>query len=454
MELHLDGVAQLRILIQHFMVHGVAVDDNAAQIPDGIQGAGLAGTRTAGNADNHLFLIRRNGLEACRLFQAVADGQSQPLTVRTLGIDLLNILAVKGAEGVKHPLGLNPLVPAGAEALHRLPVEPVSKLIEADHAVSGLCQLLNGAGRRLRRAGNHSHRRFRRIMAVLHAGGLGLFAILEGFGHSLVHRQGADHLLQRLQRHPAGSEQAGWVAGQIHNGGLHAHLTGAAVHHGVDLALHVLHHVRCGGAAGTAGGIGAGRGHRNACLPDDGQRYLMVRAADTHGVQSRCGGVRHDGLPLQDHGQRTGPEFPGQRIRQRRHVLTVPGQPLGSRNMDDERVVLRTALGLEDLVNSLCVQCISTQTVDRFRGNSHQSPLPQDVCRCGDLILDDLLLTLGVPQVKISCMHHFSPRIILYSTPPGVCSQNMLTLLPVPVSASLPDPPSPAHRSARPVRRP
>ena len=180
----------------------------------------------------------------------------------------------------------------------------------------------------------------------------------------------------------------------------------------------------------------------------------MVRTADAHGVQSRRGGVRHDGFPFQDHGQRTGPEFPGQRIRQRWHVLAVPGQPLRSRNMDDERVVLRTALGLEDLVNSLCVQCISAQTVDRFRGNSHQSPLPQDVCRCGDLILDDLLLTLGVPQVKISCMHYFSPRIILYSTPPGVCSQNMLTLLPVPVSASLPDPPSPARRSARPVRRP
>ena len=107
----------------------------------------------------------------------------------------------------------------------------------------------------------------------------------------------------------------------------------------------------------------------------DGQRYLMVRAPDTHGVQSRRGGIRHDGLPLQDHGQRTGPEFPGQRIRQRRHVLTVPGQPLRSRNMDDERVVLRTALGLKDLVDSLCVQCVGTQAVDRFRGNSHQSPL-------------------------------------------------------------------------------
>ena len=29
--------------------------------------------------------------------------------------------------------------------------------------------------------------------------------------------------------------------------------------------------------------------------------------------------------------------------------VAVPGQPLGSRNMDDERVVLRTALGLKDL---------------------------------------------------------------------------------------------------------
>ena len=444
MELHLDGVAQLRVLIQHFMVHGVAVDDNAAQIPDGIQGAGLAGTRTAGNADNHLFLIRRNGLEACRLFQAVADGQSQPLTVRTLGIDLLNILAVKGAEGVKHPLGLNPLVPAGAEALHRLLVEPVGKLIEADHAVSGLCQLLNGAGRRLRRAGNHSHRRFRRIMAVLHAGGLGLFAILEGFGHSLVHRQGADHLLQRLQRHPAGSEQAGRVAGQIHNGGLHAHLTGAAVHHGVDLALHVLQTVCRAGAAGTAGGVGAGGRNGYPRLPDNSQRHLMIRAADANGVQSGSGGVRHHLFPLQDHGQRAGPELPGQRVRQRRHILAVPGQPLGTRHMDDEGVVLRTALGLENLMNRSLVQRVGAQTVNRLRGDGYQSSLPQNIRRRRDLILDDLLLALGIPQVKISRMH---PIRLTYLSPgrPG--------LFPFPVPASV-FPPSPAHRSAHPDRRP
>ena len=436
------------------MVHLVAVDDPAAQIPDGLQRAGLTGAGTAGDANDHPLLSSGDGLEARRLLQPVADSKAKALTVRALGIDLSRVLAVKGPQSVKHPLGLDPLILTGSQTFHFLFFEQLREFIKADDTVTGLHHLQNGPGRSFRRAGDNSHRSLGGIMAILHTGSLGLLPVLQPLCYGLIHRHGADDLFQCLQRQSAGSQQTGRCAGQIQNGRLHAHLTGAAVHHGVDLALHVLHHVCRSGAAGTAGGIGAGRGHGNACLPDDGQRYLMVRAPDTHGVQSRCGGIRHDGLPLQDHGQRTGPEFPGQRIRQRRHVLTVPGQPLRSRNMDDERVVLRTALGLKDLVDSLCVQCVGTQAVDRFRGNSHQSPLPQDVCRCGDLILDDLLLTLGVPQVKISCMHHFSPRIILYSTPPGVCSQSMLTLLPVPVSASLPDPPSPARRSARPARRP
>ena len=77
------------------MVHLVAVDDPAAQIPDGLQRAGLTGAGTAGDADDHPLLSSGDGLEARRLLQPVADGKAKALTVRALGIDLSRVLAVR-----------------------------------------------------------------------------------------------------------------------------------------------------------------------------------------------------------------------------------------------------------------------------------------------------------------------------------------------------------------------
>ena len=133
----------------------------------------------------------------------------------------------------------------------------------------------------------------------------------------------------------------------------------------------------------------------------------MVRAADAHGVQPGGGGVRHHLFPLQNHGQRPRPELPGQGVCQGRHILAVPGQPLGARHMDDEGVVLGTALCLKDLMDRFLVQGVGSQAVNGFRGDGYQPSLPQNIRRCGDLIFNDLLLTLGIPQVKISCVHPF-----------------------------------------------
>ena len=45
--------------------------------------------------------------------------------------------------------------------------------------------------------------------------------------------------------------------------------------------------------------------------------------------------------------------------------------------MDDEGIVLGTALGFKDPQNGVGVQSVGRQTVDRFGGDAHHLPLPQ-----------------------------------------------------------------------------
>ena len=404
-----DLIPQGGAVLQHLMVQPVAVHHLSPQGLDGPQGAGLARAGAAGEAQHHLLAVRLHHVEAGGLFQPVADGQPQPPVVRALGVDLRHVAGVKGPQGVKHPLGLGQLVPRGAQGVDLLSAEQIRELVKADDTGGGSHPPQDLLGGLLRRAGDDGDRRLGGIVAVFHAGGLGLLPLRQSAVDGLVHIDLADEPLQVLHGQPAGPQQPGRVAGQVQDGGLHPHRAGAAVHHAVDAAVHVLQHVLGRGAAGPAGQVGAGRRDGDARLPDDGQGHRVVGAAHRHRVQPGGGLIGDDGPPLQDHGQRAGPELPRQHIGQGRHVGTVPGQPLGAGDMDDEGIVLGPALGLEDPLHRGAVQGVGPQAVHRLRGDAHQAAVPQDLGRCGDLVLDLLLLALGVPQVKISCLHISSP---------------------------------------------
>ena len=226
-------------------------------------------------------------MEARGLFQPVAHSQSQSPAVGALGQDLRHIAVIKGPQGVEHPLGLGQLIVAGAQRVDLLRGKQMGELVKADDAGGRARPPGNLPGRGLRGAGEHRYRRLGRVVAVLHAGGLGLLTRLQGADHRLVHGDGANQLLQGFQRQSAGTQQPGRVAGQVQNGRLHAHGTRAAVHHALDLAVHILQHVLGGGAAGPAGGVGAGRRHGDTRLPDDGQGDGVVGTAHGHRVQSR-----------------------------------------------------------------------------------------------------------------------------------------------------------------------
>ena len=397
------------------MIYSVAVDDRAAHLADHLQHAGLAGTGTTGDTQHHLMAVRLDHMEAGGFLQAVGNSQTQSLIIRTLGIDLSDILtAVKITQSVKHTLGLSLLVLCRAQRPDLTAAEQMGKLVEADNAGS----LRNTLEDLLRRSAGRTihcdHRCLGGIVTVLHTGCLGLLPFCQRSGNSFINGNRTDQLLDLLHGQSAGTQESGRIAGQIQDRGLHAHRTGTTVHHALDLAVHVLHDVFCRGAAGTTGGIGTGSRNGHARLADDGQSDRMVGAADCHRVQTGCDHIGHLALALEDHGQGAGPELAGQNVGQRRHIGTVTGQPLGARQMEDQGVVLRTALCLEDPLHCCLIQTVGGKAVNRLRGNTHQTAFPQDLC-CGiDLIPYFFLLTLDIPQVIINRLHHNCVRLYLY----------------------------------------
>ncbi len=58
--------------------------------------------------------------------------------------------------------------------------------------------------------------------------------------------------------------------------------------------------------------------------------------------------------------------------------MAVPGQPRGVGDVEDQGVVLRTALGLENMPYRFRVEAVGPQAVDRFRGDAQQAAVPED----------------------------------------------------------------------------
>ena len=203
--------------------------------------------------------------------------------------------------------------------------------------------------------------------------------------------------LQRLKRQSARTKKPRRRARQVDDRRFHADRAWPAVEHPLDLAVHVLDHVRDARRAGTARGI-AGRGRDgHVRRGDDCAGNGVVRAADADCLQSARRAQRHDGLPGQNHRERPRPEFFCQRIRLRRDIFAVPRKPRTVGHMDDERVILRTALGQKNAQHRVLVQRVRAEAVDRLRRDRQQPAVPDDL-RSGLNIL-----FCGV--TKIDCFH-------------------------------------------------
>ena len=318
-------------------------------------------------------------MEAGGLFQPVADGEAKSRAVGTLRPDGGHVRRVEGAQRIKNVLRLRELVAARAEPVNDVSREERRELVEADHAVPRADLGKQPPRARTGRAGDDRDGRLRRIMAVLHARCAGPLPRRHLLRDRLIHRHLAEHGAQLLERQPARAQQARRRTGQVDDGRFHAHTAGAAVHHAVDPAVHVLADVRGGRTARAARGVGARRGDRNAGGRDDRTRHRVIGAAHPDGVQPAGGDERHAVRLRQYHRQRPGPEAPGKAVRRLRHILAVAREPARVWDMQDERVILRAALGLKNVPHGVRVQSVRAEAVDRLGRDGEQPAAAQNV---------------------------------------------------------------------------
>jgi hypothetical protein len=167
-----------------------------------------------------------------------------------------------------------------------------------------------------------------------------------------------------------------WAASrrtEVEHGAFDAHLDRARIENKVDPPVEVRQHVVCRGRADPARAIGAGRSDR-AC--DRGQECpgrRMARHAHRHGIEpGGCGGGDAGGAPeRQDEGQRARPERYGEPLRA--SVEDGEGGSLGEPgDVQDQRVVRRPALRLEDPGDRCGVGGEGTQAIDRLGGERHE----------------------------------------------------------------------------------
>ena len=205
-------------------------------------------------------------------------------------------------------------------------------------------------------------------MLVFHAGGADNGIICDLPQHGAVNVDLAEHLPKLLGGDTARAQQPRALTRQVDYGRFHADAAGTAVDHRVDLSVRavIVQDVLRGGGGGLAGEVCRRCGNGNAGLPNQLTRHRRLRAADGNGVQI-CGGAAGNAVPdRQDHRQRSGPKFFRQMPRTVRNIVTVTRQLGRLGDMDDERVILRTPLGFENLRDRSLVRCVCAQTVDRL----------------------------------------------------------------------------------------
>ena len=329
-------------------------------------------------------------MKASRLSQPVPGGHVDAAPGGAAGEDPLDFAVVQLSQGGEKSGGEGGgvrLGPVGGGVQIRVEGQ---LLREAEHRVPGSEAGANIRGGGLAAALHNEHLRRRGVVLVFHARGPDHGVRGDFPGDSPVDDQHPQQLPQGLGADAAGPQQPGGGTCQVHDGGLHPHPAGAAVHNGVDFSVHVVQDVGRRGGGGLAGGVGGGSRDGNPRQPDDLPGGVVVGAADAYGVQPGGGGFGHELLHRQDHGEGPRPEALRQQQGALRHFPAEVGKLAGVVDVQDQGIVLGPPLCRKDFFDRLRVQPVGPQAVDGFRGNAHQAaPLYnggsgfQIVFRCG-----------------------------------------------------------------------
>ena len=248
-----------------------------------------------------------------------------------------------------------------------------------------------------RRADRYNHLRIGRVVAVLHAGGGGLLALLKRTEHRGRNVHLAYYRFEHLARDAAGTQYGG-LADEGEHRRFHPHGAGAAVQNDVDAAVHILKNVLRGGGAGAARKIGRGRRDGHSRRPYESQRRLVLGHTDGDGRKTRRDLVGHYIAPQKYQREGPGPERVHEALRVIRHVAPKLLHVGLFGDVQYERIVLRAALGFEYPFNGLAVKPVRAQTVNGLR-RERDEPARADHPR--GVIGAVFLLSFGVEDLGV-----------------------------------------------------
>ena len=232
----------------------------------------------------------------------------------------------------------------------------------------------------------------RGVVGLEHAGGAGSSRL----GHGVVGDRdaglAAQHVGEPLQAHPAEAQHDRLVEGAVDDGGLHPDVARAPVQHEVDVVAQVGADVVGRRRAHPTEAVGGRRRHTDGSVgppcgegPQQGPGDRVVGHAEADRGTPPGDGIGHGGCPFEQQRQRSGPERVGQEAGGGRDVdgPLIDRRRIG--DVDDQRVIGRSALHREHPPDGLGIGGIGAEPVDRLGRERHESAACQHVRRPLDL---------------------------------------------------------------------
>jgi hypothetical protein len=195
------------------------------------------------------------------------------------------------------------------------------------------------------------------------------------------------HLFNIFRRNPAGPQKPHHAVFHFHNGGFNTDRRRSPIQNDRNFAAKICLDSLRRGWRNPAGRIGRRRGKRRPEQPDQFLRRTF-RTAQSDSLQPRRNEAcdLRSRLQRQDQCQRPGPEclgqLSGQRVELREFICHAD-----ARNMNNQRVERRSALGLIYRSHSLAVGGISGKPIHRFRRRSDKPAAAQMRCRPLQIVL-------------------------------------------------------------------
>ena len=205
------------------------------------------------------------------------------------------------------------------------------------------------------------------IVFIFHTRGSGALSVRQRVKDRIVHLHLAEHPSKLLQRNPAGAQKARRLFSQRHHGGFHPDGAWAAVQHGFNPSVHVVHHMgRCRGAR-MPGEIPRWRGKRHTRRVDHCTRYRMGGEPHRDGIQPCAHLIWNAGRFRQNDGQWTRPKLFGQLFGCFRYFAHQVINLFKMADVHNQRIVHRAALRGKNLCHRCPIQRIGRQAVDGLR---------------------------------------------------------------------------------------